>query len=322
MGWTTVDIPSQRGRLAVVTGATGGLGYETALALAGAGADVVLAGRNETKAANALARIRAAHPGATVRFERLDLASLDSVAAFAETLLVVGRGIDLLVNNAGVMALPKRQVTVDGFELQFATNYLGHFALTARLLPLLRRIPGARVVNVSSLAADLDSIDLTDLQSEQAYVPFRTYGMTKLALLMLALEIQCRSEAAGWGIDGMAAHPGYARTDIIGNGPASRGLRAVLWRIAKPVLLPFSPPAGLAALPILFAATSPDARGGGFYGPSGWHELKGPPGTAKIPTKALDGPAAARLWEISERLAGVRFESVMRRSERSAAPVA
>ncbi len=307
MGWTTVDIPSQSGRLTVVTGATGGLGYETALALAAAGAEVVLASRNASKGAHALARIRATNPGATARFERLDLASLASVAAFAETLLAAGQGINLLVNNAGVMALPQRQVTVDGFELQFATNYLGHFALTARLLPLLRRVPGARVVNVSSLAASLDLIDLTDLQSERAYVPFRTYGMTKLAMLMLALEFQRRSEAAGWGIDGMAAHPGYARTDIISNGPASRGLRGVLWRITKPLLLPFSPPARLAALPILFAATSPDARGGGFYGPTGWRELKGLPGLATIPDKALDGSAAARLWETSERLAGVGF---------------
>jgi NAD(P)-dependent dehydrogenase (short-subunit alcohol dehydrogenase family) len=322
MGWTTVDMSAQIGRLAVVTGATGGLGYETALVLAVAGAEVVLAGRSESKGAHALARIRAAYPGAIARFERLDLASLASVAAFAETLLAAGRGIDLLVNNAGVMAPPERQLTVDGFELQFATNYLGHFALTARLLPLLRRIQGARVVNVSSLAASLDSIDLADLQSERAYVPFRTYGMTKLAMLMLALEFQRRSEAAGWGVDGIAAHPGYARTDIISNGPASRGLRGLLWRITKPVLLPFSPPAGPAAFPILYAATSPDARGGGFYGPSGWRELKGPPGTAKIPDRALDGAAAARLWETSERLAGVRFESRGRHSERSAAHVA
>ena len=202
MGWTRVDIPSQSGRLAVVTGATGGLGYEAALALAAAGAEVVLAGRNDSKGASALARLRAAHPGATVRFERLDLASLASVAAFAETLLAAGRGIDLLINNAGVMAPPERQVTADGFELQFATNYLGHFALTARLLPLLRRVAGARMVNVSSLAADLEAIDLDDLQSERCYVAFRTYGMTKLAMLMFALELQRRSDAAGWGIDG------------------------------------------------------------------------------------------------------------------------
>jgi NAD(P)-dependent dehydrogenase (short-subunit alcohol dehydrogenase family) len=307
MGWTRVDIPSQSGKLAVVTGATGGLGYEAALALAAAGAEVVLASRNDSKGADALARLRATHPGATVRFERLDLASLTSVAAFAETLLAAGRGIDLLVNNAGVMAPPERHETADGFELQFATNYLGHFALTARLLPLLRRAPGARMVNVSSLAADLDSIDLADLQSQRTYVPFRTYGMTKLAMLMFALELQRRSEAAGWGIDGMAAHPGFARTDIISNGPASCGLRGALWRIVKPLLLPLSPPAGPAALPILLAATSPNARGGGYYGPTGIRELDGPPGIAKVPAQALDGPAAARLWEASERLAGVGF---------------
>jgi NAD(P)-dependent dehydrogenase (short-subunit alcohol dehydrogenase family) len=305
MGWTRVDIPSQSGRLAVVTGATGGLGYETAFALAAAGAEVVLAGRNDSKGANALARLRAAHPGATARFERLDLASLASVAAFAETSLAAGRGIDMLVNNAGVMAPPERHETADGFELQFATNYLGHFALTAQLLPLLRR--GARVVNVSSLAADLDSIDLADLQSQRSYVPFRTYGMTKLAILMFALELQRRSEAAGWGIEGMAAHPGFARTDIISNGPASCGLRGALWRIAKPFLLPLSPPAGPAALPILLAATSPDARGGGYYGPTGIRELDGPPGPAKMPARALDGSAASHLWQTSERLAGVTF---------------
>ena len=307
MGWTRADIPSQRGRLAVVTGATGGLGYETALALAAAGAEVVLAGRNDSKGANALARLRAAHPEATVRFERLDLASLGSVAAFAATLLTEGRGIDLLVNNAGVMAPPERHETADGFELQFATNYLGHFALTARLLPLLRRAAGARMVNVSSLAADLDSIDLADLQSQQSYVAFRTYGMTKLAMLMFALELQRRSEAAGWGIAGMAAHPGFARTDIISNGPASCGLRGALWRVFKPLLLPLSPPAGPAALPILLAATSLDARGGGYFGPSGIRELDGPPGIAKVPPRARDGAAASQLWETSERLAGVKF---------------
>jgi NAD(P)-dependent dehydrogenase (short-subunit alcohol dehydrogenase family) len=307
MGWTRADIPSQGGRLAVVTGATGGLGYETALALAAAGAEVVLAGRNDAKGADALARLRAACPAATVRFERLDLASLASVAAFADTLLAADRGIDLLVNNAGIMAPPERRETADGFELQFATNYLGHFALTARLLPLLRRAGAARMVNVSSLAADLEAIDLADLQSERCYVPFRTYGMTKLAMLMFAFELQRRSEAAGWGIAGMAAHPGFARTDIISNGPASRGLRGRLWRIAKPFLLPLSPPPGPAALPILLAATSPDARGGGYFGPTGIRELDGPPGPAKMPARALDGAAASRLWETSERLAGVRF---------------
>ena len=307
MGWSRVDIRSQRGRLAIVTGATGGLGYETALALAGAGAEVVLAGRNEARGVDALARLRAAHPESTVRFERLDLASLASVAAFADKLLAAGQGLHLLVNNAGVMALPQRRETADGFELHFATNYLGHFALTARLLPLLRRGGAARIVNVSSLAATLEGIDLADLHSQRTYVPFRTYGMTKLTMLMFALEFQRRSEVAGWGVEGLAAHPGFARTDIISNGPASSGLRGALWRRSKSFLLPMSPSASRAALPILFAATSPDAKGGGYYGPSGILEIIGPPGPAKLPRRALDGSAASQLWETSERLAGVRF---------------
>lgn len=308
MVWTTADIPSQTGRFAVVTGATSGLGYETALALAAAGAEVVLAARNETKGAEAVARIRAAHPQANVRFERLDLAVLASVRDCAERLCAEQRGVDLLVNNAGVMALPKRQVTVDGFERQFATNYLGHFALTAHMLPLLRRAaPEARVVNVSSLAASLPSIDLSDLQSERVYVPFRSYGMTKLAQLMFALEFQHRSEAAGWGVASLAAHPGWAGTEIIGNGPASSGWRAKAWRILKPILTPFSPPVAPAALPILFAAAASEARGGTFYGPTGWRELRGPLGVAQIPQQAQDTAAAARLWETSEQLVAVRY---------------
>ena len=307
MGWMTTDIPSQIGQLAVVTGATGGLGYETALALAATGADVVLASRNDSKGANALERLRAAHPGATARFERLDLASLSSVAAFAETMLAAGRGIDLLVNNAGVMAPRERQATADGFELQFATNYLGHFALTARLLPLLRRRPGARVVNVSSLAAHRGAIDLADLQSERTYAPFQAYAMTKLAMLMWALEFQRRSEAAYWGVDGIAVHPGIARTSLIANGPASRGLPAALWRLAKPFVLTLNPSAEQGALPILFAATSRDAHGGRYYGPSRLFEIMGPPAVAKAPAKALNASIASGLWEASERLACVCF---------------
>lgn len=305
MGWTHADMPPQGGRLAVVTGATGGLGYQTALALAGAGAEIIIAGRNIGKGASAVARLRAAQPHAMVRFEQIDVASLASVEVFADRLIAEDRGIDLLVNNAAIMAPPQRQLSVDGFELQFATNYLGHFALTARLLPLLRQRPGARLVNVGSLAADIPSIDLDDLQSERSYVPFRTYGMTKLAILMFALELQRRSEAAGWGIDAMTAHPGWARTDIIENGPASHGMRARLWRIFKPMLLPFSPAPGPAALPILMAATAPQAQGGGYYGPTGTRELSGPPGAARILPRARDVSAAGRLWDASERLAGV-----------------
>ncbi len=231
-GWTQADIPPQHGRLAVVTGATGGIGYETVFALARAGAEVVLASRNDRKGADALQRIRAAHPGASVSFERLDLGSLRSVAACAERLRAAGRGIDVLVNNAGIMALPHRQETEDGFERQFATNYLGHFALTARLLPLLRGRK-ARVVNVSSLASWQGAIGRDGMPAGGGYAPMRAYGHSKLAMLVFALELQRRSDAGGWGLLGIAAHPGWARTDIIANGPAGDGRVRGLWRVAE-----------------------------------------------------------------------------------------
>lgn len=307
-GWTTASIPPQRGRLAIVTGATGGLGYQTALALARAGAEVVLASRNDRKGADALARLGAAQPGAAVRFERLDLASLGSVAAFAERMRAAGRGIDLLVNNAAVMALPRRQQTADGFEVQFATNYLGHFALTARLLPLLRRGAGCRVVSLGSVAARRGAVVLDDLQAVRKYVPWQAYAATKLEMLLFALELQRRSDAHGWGLASIAAHPGFARTDIIANGPGEDRLVQTLWRLAQPVAGLFSQSAADGALPILFAATSPDARGGGYYGPSRLSELKGPPAPARLPAAARDAAVAARLWEASERLCGVAFD--------------
>ncbi|MCW2317807.1 NAD(P)-dependent dehydrogenase (short-subunit alcohol dehydrogenase family) [Rhodoblastus acidophilus] len=306
-GWTARLMPMQTGRLAVVTGATGGLGYETALALAAAGAEVVLTGRNPAKGADALARLRAGHPQANVRFAHLDVASLASVSAFAEDMRAAGRGVDLLVNNAGIMAPPARALSEDGFELQFATNVLGHFALAARLAPLLRQRPGARVVNVGSLAAHWGEVDLSDLQSERGYAGLKVYGMTKLAALMWALELQRRSAAAGWGVAAMAAHPGVARTDIIGNGVASRGAAAALWRVAKYVIQPLNPSAATGASHILFAATAVEARGGGYYGPSRVFETRGPPGVAHFPPAALDATVAAGLWDALERLAGVGF---------------
>jgi NAD(P)-dependent dehydrogenase (short-subunit alcohol dehydrogenase family) len=307
-GWTTSDMPSQSGRLAVITGATGGLGFETALGLAGAGAEIVLTGRKAAKGADALAQLRAAHPGAIARFALLDVASLGSVDAFAQTMIAEGRGVDLLINNAGVMALPKRQLSVDGFELQFATNYLGHFALTARLLPLLRQAGGARVVNLASLAAHHGRIDLGDLQAAQNYAPFRVYGMTKLAMLVFALELQRRSAAAGWGVDAIAAHPGMAATNIMRNGPASSGVAATVWRWVKPLILPLNATAAEGAVPVLFAATSREAKGGGYYGPSRSFETKGPVAPAKMPERALDAAIAGGLWQASERLTGGSFE--------------
>ncbi len=295
-------VASQIGRRAIVTG-TGGLGYETALALAGAGADVVLAGRNPDKGAASVAAIRQAHPGAAIRFEALDLASLASVAAFAERTLVEDAPLHLLVNNAGVMALPRRRVSADGFELQFATNYLGHFALTARLLPRLMATPGARVVSLSSLAAGMGSaIDFGDLQAEHRYRPSRSYGQSKLAMLMFARELARRVGVSGAGLISCAAHPGFARTDLIANGPAPS---PVLGAIAVQLARPISQSAADGAWPTLFAATSPEARAGGYYGPGGPFELKGPPRPARVPPAALDQAAAARLWSVSETLTGV-----------------
>jgi NAD(P)-dependent dehydrogenase (short-subunit alcohol dehydrogenase family) len=212
-----------------------------------------------------------------------------------------------LINNAGEMALPKRQATADGSEMQFGTNYLGHYALTAHLLALLRRGDQPRVVNVSSLTHRWGAINFDDLQSQRSYAPAKAYSQSKLAMLMFALELQRRSDAAGWGLMSNAAHPGYARTDLIANGPGARGL---LWQINK-LLRPYiSQSAAEGALPTLFAATSPEAKAAGYYGPNGFYELKGLPVPTKIMPQAEDAAAAARLWDVSAALTGVSFDQV------------
>lgn len=296
-------MPAQHGRSAVVTG-TGGIGFETALALARAGADVVLAGRNPDKGAVAVAAIQAAAPGATVRFRILDLADLASIADFAERLGREQGHLDILVNNAGVMAPPGRRETRDGFELQFGTNHLGHFALTGHMLPLLRRGREPRVVTVSSIAARGGAIAFDDLQAKRAYKPFPAYAQSKLACLMFALELSRRSQAANWGIDSLAAHPGVSRTDLIVNG-AGRGslngwVRRYLWFLFQP--------AWQGALPSLYAATDPAARNGGYYGPNRLAGTRGYPIEETPPQQALDPAAAARLWETSRVLTGVAFD--------------
>lgn len=299
-GWTQADIPEQHGRTAIVTG-TGGLGFEDGLALARAGASVVVAGRNAAKGAEALSRIRAAVPSAQVRFEQLDLASLASVAAFAARISERHEPIDMLINNAGVMVPPRREATADGFELQFGTNYLGHFALTAHLLPLLRR--GARVVSLSSVAARAGHINFDDLNSTQGYAAMTAYSQSKLACLMFALELQRRSDAMGWGVRSIASHPGIARTDLLHNGPGRCSAHGLVR-----TLLPFLfQPADRGALPTLYAATAPDAVGGAYYGPDGIAEVRGYPTLAKVPAQALDQAAAARLWQVSEALTAVSF---------------
>ena len=296
------DIPSQLGKTAIVTGATGGLGYETALALARAGADVILTGRDERKGQSAIEKIGREVLGAKIAFESLDLANLAAIAAFAER-MQARPSLDLLINNAGVMALPRRQVTADGFEMQLGTNHLGHFALTARLLPLLRLASAPRVVSVSSLAHRTGSIDFGDLQGERHYSPWKAYGQSKLACLMFALELQRRSDAAGWKVTSIAAHPGFARTNLFSSGPG--GLLSMATDVAAPF---FGHSAADGARPILFAATSPEAKPGGYYGPGGFSELRGSPARALIMPQARDMAAAARLWEVSAKLTGTSFE--------------
>lgn len=298
--WTAHDIPSQTGRTAVITG-TGGLGLQDALALARAGADVVIAGRSALKGYDAVERIRREAPGARIRFEECDLASLDSIELFANRLDNSTGSLDLLINNAAVMTPPRRATTADGFELQFGTNYLGHFALTARLLPLLRNGRQPRVVSLSSVAARNGAIRFDDLQSRRDYKPMAAYAQSKLACLMFALELQRRSDAGQWGIASIAAHPGIARTDLLPNGAGAWSgaamARSLLWFLFQP--------AAQGALPTLFAATASAAQGGAYYGPDRLGETRGHPAPARIPVAALDTMNAARLWRESERLADI-----------------
>lgn len=300
--WTASDIPPQNGRSIVITG-TGGLGYEAALALARAGGHIILAGRNPAKGNEAVAKIKASTPSAQIRFEQVDLASLKSIFDFADRLKQQSDSLDVLINNAGVMVPPKRQTTSDGFEMQFGTNHLGHFALTAKLLPLLHKGHQPRVVTLSSVAARAGKIDFDDLQAVRRYDPMPVYGQSKLACLMFALELQRRSEANGWGITSIGAHPGVSRTDLLPNGAGKNSMaglaRKYLWFLFQP--------AAQGALPTLFAATSPEARGGGYYGPDRLSETRGFPVAAKIPPQALDLKSSEHLWEASEKLTATSF---------------
>ncbi|MBL8678993.1 MAG: SDR family oxidoreductase [Myxococcales bacterium] len=300
--WTSADIPTLRGRTAVVTG-TGGLGYEASLALARAGASVVIAGRNPDKGVDAVTRIRAEAPEANVRFEAMDLADLRTIEPFAQRLRERADSVDILINNAAVMQPPTLQRTSDGFELQLGTNYLGHFALTARLLPLLRASSGARVVSVSSVAARDGAIQFDDLHFERRYESMRAYSQSKLACLLFAFELDRRSRASGWGVTSIAAHPGIARTELLHNAPGRRSvqsvLRSALWFLFQP--------AWQGALPVLFAATSPDAGAGQYYGPDRLGETRGYPALAKVPAAAEERATAERLWAVSEAATGVSF---------------
>ncbi|HEV7655940.1 MAG TPA: SDR family oxidoreductase [Mycobacteriales bacterium] len=296
------EVPDQTGRFAVVTGANSGTGKEAAKRLAGAGAEVLLAVRTPAKGEDAKAEILAAHPAAKVEVSRLDLADLASVQEFAERL---ERPIDLLVNNAGVMTPPSRMTTKDGFELQFGTNYLGAFALTVRVLPLLLAAPGARVATMSSGLAARGRIDFADLQWEtRRYRPVGSYAQSKLADLMLGLRLATIAGDRGWDLRSTIAHPGYTRTNLQTAG-ASLGRESQRQPLFTRIPLVPSQGVETGTEPLLYAAVDPGAVNGGYYGPTGWFNLVGPTGPAKIPAPGRDAAVATRLWTEAEKLTGV-----------------
>ncbi|QUR68059.1 SDR family oxidoreductase [Mycobacterium spongiae] len=305
-------VPDLSGKLAIITGANSGLGFGLARRLSSAGADVVMAIRNRAKGETAIEKIRATVPDAKLTIKALDLSSLASVAALAEQLNADGRPIDILVNNAGVMTPPQRDTTTDGFELQFGSNHLGHFALTARLLPLLRAAERARVVSLSSLAARRGRIHFDDLQFEKSYAPMTAYGQSKLAVLMFARELDRRSRARDWGIVSIAAHPGLTKTNLQISGPSHGRQRPALMERLYKASWRFTPflwqeiEDGI--LPALYAAATPHARSGAFYGPRGFYEaIGGGVADATVPARARNDDDNQRLWEASERLTGVSY---------------
>jgi NAD(P)-dependent dehydrogenase (short-subunit alcohol dehydrogenase family) len=305
--WTFDDIPDQTGRVAIVTGANTGIGLETARMLAQKGARVVLACRSREKGEAAALRIAGERPSGSAAFAPLDLSDLDSVATFARDFAAADARLDLLVNNAGVMVPPLGR-TKQGFELQFGTNHLGHFALVARLLPLLERGAGARVVVVSSTAQNMGRIDFDDLNWERrSYSAWAAYGQSKLANMMFALELRRRLARAGSELRVTAAHPGWTATDL----QRTSGIV----RLLNP-LFAMKPHDG--ALPTLRAATDPSAESGSYWGPSRFAEMNGPPGRARVPERAKDETVAKRLWDESERLTAVAFAFPPMASARSA----
>ncbi|GAB7046007.1 SDR family oxidoreductase [Catenuloplanes indicus] len=305
---TDIIVPRLTGTLAVVTGASDGMGLHLATRLAGAGAEVIMPVRNRSKGETAIAAIRAEHPRATVSLRDLDLASLDSVAALGDTLRAEGRPIHFLINNAGVMMPPTHQHTADGYELQFGTNHLAHFALVAHLMPLLRA-GRARVTSQISVSANRNSINWDDPAWTGPYDARRAYSHSKISFGLFGLELQRRSAAGGWGITSNISHPGIAPTSLlaarpeVGRSSDTMGVRMI--RVLSRIGLAGTPQTAM--LPALYAATSPDAKPGAFYGPQGPRNISGPPGEQDLWANLRSEQDAARIWEISEKLAHVSF---------------
>ena len=303
MTWTAQDIPTLAGRVAIVTGASSGIGYEAALALAGHGAEVILAVRDAQRGQASATAIRAAYPDAKVSVSLLDVASLVSVKDFADRALDTLPRIDILLNNAGLGLQAKRAVTVDGFERQFGTNHLGHFALTGRLMPALLRAPSPRVVTIASIAHRRGKINFDDLQTERPYNGRVAYGQSKLANLMFALELDRRARLAGSRLVSVAAHPGVSTTGFM----AATQMPPLIAGIGNAVIGVLGQNARNGALPGLYAATMPDVTGGQYWGPNGILEVRGAPALARIAPQGQDRAVWSRLWTVSEAETGVTY---------------
>jgi NAD(P)-dependent dehydrogenase (short-subunit alcohol dehydrogenase family) len=301
--WTVADAPDQSGRVAVVTGANSGLGYEIAKGLVDLGAEVVMACRSTDRGESARRDLEREVPGASVSVLDLDLADLESVAAFADAFGEAHDELDVLVNNAGVMALPRRE-TADGFEMQFGTNHLGHFALTGHLLDSLRAATDPRVATMSSGIHERGRMDFEDLQGERDYDKWAAYGQSKLANLLFAYELDRRAEF----LTSVGAHPGYAATNLQTAGPEMAGstVRKVGMKVANALV---AQDADDGALPMLYALTMPDVRGGEYYGPGGLLGMRGGPERQRSSERSYDREAARRLWSVSEELTGVSYLS-------------
>lgn len=300
--WTVKQIPSQLGKRAIVTGANIGLGFQTARELARAGAQVVLACRSLERGNAAAKKIQDEQPRAQVFVAHLDLSSLASVRSFADTVLEAGGPLDILVNNAGIMALPVHEVSTDGFEMQFVTNYLGHYALTGLVLPALLRSGAPRVVSLSSNAHKRGQLYFDDLQLEQGYTAWKSYQQTKLATLVYAMELQRQSAKHGSKLVSVAAHPGLSATGIV------RELSGVQKFVTDWAFRILGQSDAAGALPQLYAATVPNVTPGGYYGPDGFQEFKGAPAPAKVAPQASEPTAGPRLWQASEKLTHVTYD--------------
>jgi NAD(P)-dependent dehydrogenase (short-subunit alcohol dehydrogenase family) len=312
--WKAADIPSLAGKRVIITGANSGIGYHAALKLARKGAQVVLACRDRQRGDDALARLHADSPGTHTELAILDLASLSSVRDFAEKELAQHRPLHILINNAGIMAPPRRLQTADGFELQFGTNVLGHFALTALLMPALEQAAAAshdrpRIVTLASIAHKRGQLNFDDLQSTKTYSPVKAYQQSKLADLIFAFELDRRLRTANSRVMSVAAHPGVANTNLFragDHGPLEKTLRNLFGHVIGIVLNTDSE----GALPTLYAATAPDAEDGGYYGPQGFQEMRGDiVDRAVVAPQARDASTATRLWQTCEDLTGIKLLS-------------